>query len=234
MNARGIALILVAVLMLLALAVPVAGEPQQEIPVIGADFILTPEVGESPPPDVEMRVVAAYANEILREDLEAMPTPPPVPQRVVAAYANEILRAALAPADFEWPVPERIVFAYANANLHPELVYPCELMCDTTPPAISDVAVEISSSSAVTITWTTDEFADSEVLYGEETGQHTGTVSDDTLVKEHEIGLIGLSSETTYYYRVCSTDRCDNGACSPEYSFEVSYIYLPLVLRDSP
>lgn len=239
MNANRIALILVAVLTLLALAVPVIGEPQDGIIVEGADLILTPPVSEAPPPiDVETRVLAAYANELLRMDLESMSIPPPVPQRVVAAYANEILREPLEIAPVEFPVPERIVFAFANANLHFALAYPLELIDDSTPPVISDVAAEISSGTTVTITWTTDEFADSEAPCREEAGQYPAEPeSDPSFVKDHELVLTELTPDITYYYYVCSTDRSGNAACGSEHSFEIStdrYVYLPLILRDSP
>ena len=239
MNAHRIALILVAVLILFLLAVPVIGEPQDGIIVEGADEILPLPVSETlPPVDLETRVVAAYANELLRMDLEAMIAPPPVPQRVVAAYANEILREPLEIAPVEFPVPERIVFAFANANLHFAPAYPLEFIDDSTPPVITEVAAEISSSTTVTITWTTDEFADSAAPCREETGQYPADPeSDPSFVKDHELVLTGLTPDVTYYYYVCSTDRSGNKACSPEDCFEIStdrYVYLPLILRDSP
>ena len=238
MNANRIALILAAVLMLLALAVPVIGEPQDGIIVEGADVILTPPVSEAlPPADVETRVVVAYANELLRMDLDAMAVPPSVPQRVVAAYANAILREPLAVAP-EFPVPERIIFAFANTNLHFALDFPLEFIDDSTPPVISDVAAEISSSTTVTITWTTDEFADSAVPCREETGQYPAEPeSDPSFVKDHELVLTELTPDITYYYYVCSTDQSGNAACGSEHSFKVStdrYVYLPLIRRDSP
>jgi len=61
------------------------------------------------------------------------------------------------------------------------------------------------------ITWTTDEPADSVVNYGTTTSLEY-TVSDSSLVTNHQINLNQLMSNTTYYFEVQSTDASDNTA----------------------
>lgn len=126
-------------------------------------------------------------------------------------------------------VSDRIVIQYAKTDRQESLVYPAGLFNDTTPPQISDV----SASGTGIITWTTDEFATSTVLYGTRSGIYSHMVSDPLYTKQHEITLTGLTSGTTYYYKVRSTDRSGNTATSPEHSFTAQIsVYLPLVMRN--
>ena len=53
---------------------------------------------------------------------------------------------------------------------------------DTTPPVISAVAASGITSSGVTITWTTDEAATSQVEYGLTTSYGSTTTLDTNLV----------------------------------------------------
>jgi len=90
---------------------------------------------------------------------------------------------------------------------------------DTTPPIISDIKnTSITDHSAI-ITWTTDEVSDSIVKYGTSPGEYTLVVSNATYVKTHQIKLIDLIPNATYYYVANSTDQTRNSAESTEYSF---------------
>jgi hypothetical protein len=89
---------------------------------------------------------------------------------------------------------------------------------DTTPPVISNVQATNITHNSVTITWTTDEISDSVVYYGLTTS-YGNTESDSTDVTSHSIGLTGLSPNTTYHYKVESTDPSDNTAQSGDYMF---------------
>ncbi|MFQ6123724.1 MAG: fibronectin type III domain-containing protein [Candidatus Heimdallarchaeota archaeon] len=88
---------------------------------------------------------------------------------------------------------------------------------DTTPPIISNVTASPDVQSA-TITWNTDEPSDSIVNYGK-TQSLGHTESDKTLVTSHIVVLIGLDSNTTYYYEVESKDAAGNTATDGIYSF---------------
>lgn len=130
-------------------------------------------------------------------------------------------------------VAERIVFQYANANREVELAYP-ELIDDTTKPQIGDVAANPAGGVNALITWTTDEFATSTVLYGTQSGSYPQTVHDPLYVKQHEITL-AVTPGTTYYYRVRSTDLSGNTSTSAEHSLTaILSAYLPVVMRNAP
>ncbi len=94
---------------------------------------------------------------------------------------------------------------------------------DETPPVISDVASGEITVDSATITWTTDEEADSKVYYSTATPvvvtSTTPVVTSTDMVEEHSIVLSGLTQGTTYYYVVSSADESDNTATSAEYSF---------------
>ena len=86
---------------------------------------------------------------------------------------------------------------------------------DTTAPTISAVASASVASTTATITWTTNEAADSQVFFrkqGDAAYQQTAT--DATLVTSHSTGLTGLSDSTTYEYYVRSADSAGNAATS--------------------
>jgi len=188
---------------------------------------------------VPARVIVEYADSTAPHHLIGIPAAlqalaDTVPARVIVEYADstsphalEIIPPALQALVSN--VSARVVVEYSNSTRAAELAYPLELMNDSQPPKISGMA----ASGSGRITWTTDEFATSAVLYGTQTGVYTDTVSDPLYTKQHEITLPGLTMGTTYYYKVRSTDRSGNTVTSSEYSFTAQvFVYLPVVVRD--
>lgn len=247
MNARKIIIGLVILVLLLAFTIPAAGEPKDSIVVNGADAIRQESVSVSQDlmdsaANVGPRIALQYANLVRHIELVTMPSAlqaklEEVSDRIVVEYANTIRHIGLAVMPSELgsllvPMPDRIVLQYANNNCEMSLAYPIELFNDSTLPQISEVA---ASRDDGIITWVTDEFATSTVLYGVETGVYTSTVIDPLYVKQHEVTLPGLTAGATYYYEVSSTDQSGNMATSSEYSFTVQsqvLVYLPLVVRN--
>lgn len=95
---------------------------------------------------------------------------------------------------------------------------------DTTPPELSNVVVEPSSDSA-TIEWTTDEPATGTVEWGS-TSSYTGSLSDGAFLTQHGFTLTGLEPESTYHYRVSSTDAAGNTASTADATFVTTEIPL--------
>ncbi len=87
---------------------------------------------------------------------------------------------------------------------------------DTTPPTISNVVATILSYTQARITWKTDEPSTSVVEYGTTTA-YGNRASDSTMVTQHSITITDLLANTTYHYRVKSTDASGNMAVSPDY-----------------
>ena len=127
----------------------------------------------------------------------------------------------------------RIVFQYAASARQMPMVYPRSLVGDTAAPVVSAVAAA-PAAGGIRVTWTTDEFADSMVVFGTQPEVYPQTRSDPLYVKSHVILLTGLTPGT-YYYSVKSADQSGNLAQSTEGSFTVSTVipraYLPLLLR---
>ncbi len=82
---------------------------------------------------------------------------------------------------------------------------------DLTPPRITSGPnpAEVGAHS-VHIVWSTNEPADSKVEFGR-SENYDKAVTDDQLVTYHDLAVAGLSPNTTYHYRVSSTDSLNNG-----------------------
>jgi hypothetical protein len=88
------------------------------------------------------------------------------------------------------------------------------IVLDTTPPVISNVQAVSITSSGATITWTTNEPADSQVNYGLTTSYGSSTTLNASLVTSHSQALTSLMPSTTYHYQVKSKDGVGNSATS--------------------
>ena len=86
--------------------------------------------------------------------------------------------------------------------------YAATYTADTTPPVISALTASPTTGGA-TIAWTTDEPADSKVMYGTAPGSLTTVLTDNALVTAHSRTITGLTPGVTYYYKVSSTDAFD-------------------------
>ncbi len=95
-------------------------------------------------------------------------------------------------------------------------VLPIARAADVTPPDITNVQITTVKEDSVTITWETDEDADSLVNYGlqENYGIVRVPVADKTA---HSITLDGLEPGRTYYFRVVSSDETGNQGISANY-----------------
>jgi tetratricopeptide (TPR) repeat protein len=81
---------------------------------------------------------------------------------------------------------------------------------DTTPPQISVGPTAEAWDDSARIHWTTSEVANSVVRYGL-TPAWGEEQTQAALVVNHDVLLTGLAVDTTYYYRVESTDAAANG-----------------------
>jgi chitodextrinase len=89
---------------------------------------------------------------------------------------------------------------------------------DTTPPVLSSVTNALVSAVSATVSWITNEIADTQLEYGLTTAY--GSIrTDAALVASHALGLSGLSASRTYHYRVKSRDVAGNLATSGDFTF---------------
>lgn len=81
---------------------------------------------------------------------------------------------------------------------------------DVTAPIITGGLPAVSASDVTaTISWSTDEPADSFVEFGT-TAEYGNIQGKDELAVDHSVTLIGLTASTTYHFRVRSKDSADN------------------------
>jgi chitodextrinase len=93
---------------------------------------------------------------------------------------------------------------------------------DGLPPVITDVTVVNLGENAGTITWITNEAADSIVDYATGPvglGPYTMQATDSAFVNAHSLTLTGLSPNVTYHFRVRSRDYSGNEGVSSDYQF---------------
>ncbi len=88
----------------------------------------------------------------------------------------------------------------------------------STPPTISAIQVSPGQTGA-TVTWTTDQPATSQVVYGRTTGYELGTVADGALVTSHSATLAGLSPGTTYHAQITSRNELNQATSSGDLVF---------------
>jgi len=130
---------------------------------------------------------------------------------------------------YDWIIPDGsdddgvfTVSLYANDRvnnlLSPYPTVDSSKEIDNTPPSISFVSVGDINSSAAIVDWETNEVASTMVEYG-----HTSSDGYDSsipgYVTLHSCVLTGLSSYSTYHYRVVSYDLAGNRNVSSDYTF---------------
>ncbi len=100
----------------------------------------------------------------------------------------------------------------------------CDLtfkVTDGLPPLITSVKVASLTENIATITWTTNEAADSFIDYA--TGSiglaYTMSASDTSMVTDHCLELKNLIPGLTYHFRVKSRDFDGNEGISSDYQF---------------
>lgn len=93
---------------------------------------------------------------------------------------------------------------------------------DTTAPQISLITVAPITTTGATVAWTTNELATSQIQYGT-TISYGQTVSlGGTPSLTHSTTLSSLSPDTTYHYRLTSTDASGNIGLSSDETFTTS------------
>jgi peroxiredoxin len=85
---------------------------------------------------------------------------------------------------------------------------------DITPPSIQSVSPSSITETGATISWETDEPATGKVEYWNTEAEDPITRLDENLSTSHSVTLPGLDPNTTYYFKITSTDAAGNKATS--------------------
>ena len=126
---------------------------------------------------------------------------------------------------YQLPVESIVTFTTNDSAVCPdgicngnETLQTCPQDCDRTSPVISNVASSNITQSGATISWTTDEAADSQVEYGLTAGYGQTTTLNSNLLTAHSVLLTGLNADTMYHYRVKSKDAFGNLAVGGDFT----------------
>lgn len=90
---------------------------------------------------------------------------------------------------------------------------------DCIGPAILDFQVVNVGIGSATVSWTTDEPADTVLDWHTDNPPDSGTISDPELVTDHVVVLYGLEACTPHYVQASSTDIVGQSATSAELRF---------------
>lgn len=90
---------------------------------------------------------------------------------------------------------------------------------DLTPPVISDLQTSNLLPNRVTLSWLTNELADTQVEFGLTDTYGQFTPLDPAIRDAHSVTLTGLGPETTYHFRVLSRDSYGNLVASQDLTF---------------
>jgi peptidoglycan hydrolase-like protein with peptidoglycan-binding domain/phosphodiesterase/alkaline phosphatase D-like protein len=97
-----------------------------------------------------------------------------------------------------------------------------QVVLDTTPPAVSLVTVSAITTTSASVAWAADELAQGYVEYGTSDGYGSETPIETDFALSHTASLSGLTSNTTYHYRVHTHDASGNVMVTPDNTFTTS------------
>jgi len=92
----------------------------------------------------------------------------------------------------------------------------------SNPTVVSNTQATNVSPSGATITWSTNNFSDSQVEYGLTASYGSLSALNSALVTSHSVTLAGLNANTTYNYRARSTDSNGSLGFSQNFKFVTS------------
>lgn len=101
---------------------------------------------------------------------------------------------------------------------------PVTITVDNVGPVISSISSGTPGETTVTVTWTTDEAATSQINYGLTSSYTASTTLDSTATTTHSVAISGLSADTTYHFRVRSTDGEGNLTVSSDQTVLTAYV----------
>ncbi|RLA18128.1 MAG: hypothetical protein DRQ56_08185, partial [Gammaproteobacteria bacterium] len=87
-------------------------------------------------------------------------------------------------------------------------------LVDETPPELTNIEVSYVTDTTALVQWDTDEPGNSMVQYdlgNQVWGQYEYSANDSEMVTSHSMTLTGLQIDTTYHFRLASTDARGNG-----------------------
>jgi hypothetical protein len=104
---------------------------------------------------------------------------------------------------------------------------------EINPPVISGLNANVASTS-VTISWTTNKPATSQLLFGSSTAMSAKVPTDANLTTTHTLQISDLVPGTMYYYEAQSTDPSGKLGNSQQQSFTTTAVTESVPASDTP
>lgn len=106
---------------------------------------------------------------------------------------------------------------------------------DQQSPVITDIKTSLISSSSATISWTTDEKADSEVEYGLQADKYFLSSRNQTLTTDHVLKIEGpaLAPGALLHFRVKSKDASGNQGTSKDGVLQLTGYTVTVTILDA-
>ena len=101
---------------------------------------------------------------------------------------------------------------------------------DTTAPVIYRVEIEDVTETTATISWLTDDYADTLLEWGTDSEYALGQLSDIQLLLTHSETITGLTPGVRYYARITSADVAGNGAVYELIEFTTGDLTAPIII----
>ena len=95
-----------------------------------------------------------------------------------------------------------------------------EVIVDNTGPYIRDIK-KLAGANQFQVLWETDEAATSTIEYGQ-TSSYGASVDSTTLTGSHDLVVTGLTPDTTYHFRLRSSDAAGNETVTEDFTITVS------------
>ncbi len=103
-------------------------------------------------------------------------------------------------------------------------------------PIISNISVTNILPSSATVSWTTNEPADTQVFFGETTSYGSNSLIDPTMSTTHSVNLSTLGAGTTYHFKVRSSNPSGIVSFSSDQTFTTGIIDIisPVIALTDP
>ncbi|MCK5475193.1 MAG: fibronectin type III domain-containing protein, partial [Candidatus Pacebacteria bacterium] len=115
-----------------------------------------------------------------------------------------------------------------NINTNDYLItFSVDMPADITPPIISNIEILNITSNSVQINFNTDENTTSYIEYGLTTSYGSQTETNTIGIMNYELEITGLSDNTTYNFKITSTDEASNTTQSTNQTFTTTQSSTP-------
>jgi len=109
-----------------------------------------------------------------------------------------------------------------------DIAFGCQPQEDTVPPHVTALtATPDPEGESATVTWNTNEPADSWIDYGTDEDDLSLGTGAAAYVTDHGLDLVDLDIGTTYFYRVTSTDEAQNATTEPPLGEPAAFFTTP-------